>query len=132
MIKNRCEKHEAAAMPDAGPCLQQHKVRSLIRTVLELSTCSEFCSSLFAHGQGSPFITKMAGNCLKCPTPPFRAVRAILSLVTWIKIDGERLNEKQITVASVLPSIEGNTGIQGLASATREAWALLSLAGLQL
>lgn len=47
----------------------------------------------------------------------------ILSLVTRIKIEDEGLNEKQITVASVLPSSAGNTGIQGLTSAIMEAWA---------
>lgn len=53
----------------------------------------------------------------------FTAVRVILSLVTRIKIEDEGLNEKQITVASVVPSSAGNTGTQGLTSAITEAWA---------
>lgn len=44
----------------------------------------------------------------------FTAVRVILSLVTRVKIEDEGLNEKQITVASVLPSSVGTIGIQGL------------------
>lgn len=38
-------------------------------------------------------------------------------------MEDEGLNEKQITVASVLPSSAGNTGTQGLTSAITEAWA---------
>jgi len=62
----------------------------------------------------------------------FTAVRVILSLVTRIKIEDKGLNEKQITVASVLPSSVGTIGIQGLTSAILEAWVLLSLAAQQL
>lgn len=103
----------------------------LSRAVLELSTCSSSAAPC-AHGWGSSFVTNMAGNGLKYPAPPFRAVRVILSLATWIKIEDEGLNEIQITVASVLPSNAGVTGIQGLASAITKAWILLSSAVLQL
>lgn len=48
----------------------------------------------------------MAGSCPKCPAAPFGAVTAILSPVTWIKTEDEGLNEKQITVDSVLPPMQ--------------------------
>lgn len=47
-------------------------------------------------------------------------------------MEDEGLNEKQITVASVLPSSAGNTGTQGLTSAITEAWAYPPPAALEL
>lgn len=47
-LKKQREKHQTPLMPDTGPCLQQCKVRTLPCTVLELSTGSEFHSSLCA------------------------------------------------------------------------------------
>lgn len=81
MIKVMHEKQETAAMPDTRPCLQQEQGQ------ISHTRCWNSAHALSSavhrvHGKGSSFITNMAGNCLKCPTPPVTAVRVILSLVT--------------------------------------------------
>lgn len=101
--------------------------------------CSSRCAGTLSpshaahslHRQGSSSITHKSRQVSETSYSSFinfTAVRGILSLVTRIKIEDEGLNEKQITVASVLPSSAGTIGIQGLSSAILEAWLLLSLA----
>lgn len=94
---------QTAVIPDTGACLQQHKVRSLVNQAgtqpmlqllgLALCTWSEL-SIYHGYDQQPPEM-----SC-----SPSRAARAILSPVTWIKTKEQGLNEKQIRVASVLPS----------------------------
>lgn len=91
-------------MPDSGPCLQQHKVRSLADTVLELSSRAEFCSSvrmdralhLSQHGRQLPEM-----SCC-----PLRSCQSDSVSSDMNKTEDEGLNEKQITVDSVLPPMQ--------------------------
>lgn len=107
-------------MADTGPCLTS--------TVLDLSSCSKDCSSLCTC-RGLCIYHKHGRQLPEVSCSPFTAIRAILSPVTWIKIEDELVNEKQTAVASVLPS---TAGTQGLPAAITQAWGLLSLAALQL
>lgn len=97
----RTQNPQTAVMPDTGACLQQHKVKSHVNQagtqpmlwVLGLALCTWPGLSI-SHGSG------WQPPEMSCS--PSRAVRAILSPVTWIKTEDQGLNEKQISVVSVL------------------------------